>query len=334
MTKTAIRKTTLPKHVLAQCVSLLALAAFAGCGSSATGDSVAPSAPTTPNLAALGTTRTWIRLLQRPAHNPYAPLVAAKLQRTWFLPPGKLKQHELLYITQWTYGPVLIYDVSGKKLDPKPVGSISAAAHDAAVDQKGYLYLSLYNQIARYAPGKSKPTLYEPDPNGVSDGVAVADDGTVYMADDHNVLVYEHGRTKPSYTIPNPAPSYGTPLDVAVDASGNAYVPIATEGASPIYEFAPGSIYGNQLPIENDWGAVFDEVDPQGNLILSNIGFTNIGGGMGPSIQAFRPGQGQPFATFDTGNYPGRIVLNHDANALFVEDVTPTSTFVVDEYAY
>jgi hypothetical protein len=219
------------------------------------------------------------------------------------------------------------------KVRGSPVGKIKATASDITIDSKGNLYLSLYNQIARYAPGKSKPTLYQQDPNGTADHVAVANDGTVYMADDHNILVYKHGQTKPKYTISNPIPG-GAFIGVAADTAGNVYAPDVIEGASPVYEFAPGSLQGTQLPISNDWNAVFDEIDPQDNLILSNLGVTDIGGSEPPSIQVFHSGASQPFAVFDTNNYPGRITLNRDASALFVEDVTPLEKSVIDEYAY
>ncbi len=148
--------------------------------------------------------------------------------------------------------------------DPQPRRHITAAL-DAptgmAVDAAGNLFVC--NNAGQTVPGKSvfwTVTVYHPGAGmpfrtytaGVFSpvDVAVAADGTVYVANDSSeVTVYPTGSLQPSKMLR--APAGDAPIGVALDARGDvfvSYVPRSSSGGR-IYEYQAGRARGHDLGI-------------------------------------------------------------------------------------
>jgi signal peptidase len=110
-----------------------------------------------------------------------------------------------------------------------------------AVDTDGALYFVHYVQkkksdprmgkISRLMPGAKKSELYAAFTEGsVGNGIRFDKDRRMYVADykNHNVLVFEHGRTKADVYFPTrdakkDAPKFNQPNDLAIDNGGTLY---------------------------------------------------------------------------------------------------------------
>ena len=153
--------------------------------------------------------------------------------------------------------------------DVAPAFKLFSGGWGLAVDAQGYMYMSTTgNSFVVYAPnarGDATPvrTVAGPDTNlNGSTGIAVDDDGDVYIGDDgyagsgpYYVTVYPpgaNGDVAPIQTISGSNTGINAPWSVAVDSEHNIYVD--NVGADSITVFAAGA-NGNATPIQTISGS-------------------------------------------------------------------------------
>lgn len=203
-------------------------------------------------------------------------------------------------------------------------------------DSSGNLYVAdsgEYNGrwvVQRYAPGRTSPSkTYATDLSEPTD-TAVADDGTIYIANFHAassgwVAVYPKGEASKEYRLADFRG--GSPLSLALDVKQNLYVVYAlnNQGSSAVNKYAPGAKKGENLHLAFSYGAGI-QVDPAGNvLVVQQI--------LPSEILVFRPGKKQPSRSIflPNGGAPYNIALSHGGKLLFAGDSIGN---VVDRFAY
>jgi hypothetical protein len=227
----------------------------------------------------------------------------------------------LLYIGYVKYPQswISVYDQKGD--DQQPIGKITQGVDQPwglFVDARKNLYAAnlASGTVTVYPPGGTSPsaTLTKA---GHPDAVAVAPDGTVFVADcgycyrphHHSaVLEYRAGTTTPRRVFTFPAPVYAT--GIALDAQGNLYVAFYFVEVSSkslrgrVFEFQAGSKNHKDLGIRVASTAAMT-TDAQGDLVLVDQG----GASRSSAIDVFPPGSKIPSQQILTTAWG--IALNH-----------------------
>lgn len=217
--------------------------------------------------------------------------------------------------------------------NPSPLRRIVnglSAPTGVAVDASGNVYVcnnsgfgmgpkgkSSYWTVTVYHRGKAKP--FEAYTDGVWNpvDVAIAGDGTVYIANYSSaVTVYPPGSLHPSLTLT--APSGQAPIGIAFDRSGNVYVSyVFGSGGGSIYKYAPGQATGSNLGIafsgSSPHGLAFDR---SGNLLVA----VSKAPQSGSSIQVFAPGAVKPKRSIGGVFQPFMLAMSPNGRRLFVAD--------------
>jgi hypothetical protein len=176
---------------------------------------------------------------------------------------------------------------------------------------------SVYWTVTVYKHGGSKP--FRTYTEGVFSpvDVAVASDGTVYIANYSSaVTVYPPGSVQYSMTLQAP---YGwAPIGVALDRSDNvfvSYVPRSGSGGA-IYKYRPGAQTGKDLNIfftASPHGLV---IDSRGNLIVA----VSNAPSSGSEIEIFARGKKHPKQVLTGPFQPFMLALGRDERRLYVAD--------------
>jgi len=220
---------------------------------------------------------------------------------------------ERIYVASYSNSAVLVY---GPNLNSPPLRAITtgvAGPLAIALDGHGTLYVAnsgatssgaSSNTVTVYARGASKPSLTY---SGFTypEGVAVASDGTLYVADATGssgsgvVRVYRNGSTAPTSSI-----TYHNAfaMGVTVDSHDNLYVSwwAQVTRQTKVVEYAGGSGSGVNLGLHLPSHAVPSHTiafDHAGNLVLPVE--TNLYGALRPEYLAvFAPGATKPRKLF------------------------------------
>jgi sugar lactone lactonase YvrE len=151
---------------------------------------------------------------------------------------------------------------AGANGDPTPIRRIgpglgTAGARFLALDSAGNLYVSGGGGIAEFAygamPGDLPVRMISGPDTGLADpyGLAVGDDGTIYVANNSGNTITEYGPgangdVQPVRTISGPSTGLNSPYGLAVDDAGTIFV--ANYGAKTVTEYAAGA-NGDASPI-------------------------------------------------------------------------------------
>lgn len=197
-----------------------------------------------------------------------------------------------------------------------------------AVDASGNLYVcnnagqsvpgqGAYWTVTVYHHGRGKPFKAYTDGVFSPVDVAVATDGTVYIANlSSAVTVYAPGSLKAGKTLAGP--SGYAPLGVALDAKNNVYVSyiqLAGSGGH-IYRYKAGETKGRDLGISFSAEPHGLAIDHKGNLIVAVSAAPN----QGSDIEVFAPGGTHPKKTFTGPFQPFMVTLSADEIYLYVAD--------------
>jgi sugar lactone lactonase YvrE len=230
--------------------------------------------------------------------------------------PALKRNGRLIYISDngsggRNVGAVDIYPAQGQTQPRigRIVNGISAPA-GIATDTSGALYVanSGNNTVTVYPPGQTAPSVtYR---RGISDpySVAIAKDGTVYVANAistpsnaGDITEYKPRSTAPNLTITNPGES---PVSVALDARNNLYVgwySLSTESVE-VDEYVPGSTTGTNLKLDLPapsfpvYSIAFDHA---GNLVL----WYEDANHATKYLATFAPGSTKPSRTIPGGSF-------------------------------
>ncbi|HEY2475929.1 MAG TPA: hypothetical protein VGI19_14160 [Candidatus Cybelea sp.] len=194
-----------------------------------------------------------------------------------------------------------------------------------AVDTRNNLYVGNLgtSTVTVYPSGGMSPSETLTDA-GAPYGVAVARDGTVYVANHSSkspsILVYQKGQTTPSQTIP----VGGSPFELALDSHGNLF---ATAGAA-VYEFKRGSSHGKKLHLRGLRGQLTGIAFDNSNNLLVVDNHKNS-----RRVVVFPYGRVIASATITIGSAQGviGIAINYDNTEIWV---TTASGGVVQGISY
>jgi len=212
--------------------------------------------------------------------------------------------------------------------NPNPVNRITAgvlAPTGMAIDAAGNLYVAdnagqgvkghVFWTVTVYARGGSSVIRTYKDGVQTPTDVAVAPDGTVYVANLVSaVTVYAPGSLHPSRTLQ--APAGDSPVAVAADANGNAYVSYVNQTSGAVYEYAPGATRGKNLGIPFSGNPHGLALDRNGDLIVAVSNAPNPGS----SVEVFAPGSTKPKLTLTGPFQPFMVALSRKEGRLFVAD--------------
>lgn len=214
--------------------------------------------------------------------------------------------------------------------NPAPSTEITSgilAPTGMAVDSAGNLYVcnnggqihdkkNVFWTVTVYHRGA--PTPFRTYVDGIFSpvGVTVALDGTVYVANlgSADVTVYPPNAVHPSRTLA--PPSGGTPIGIALDRAGDAFVSYEINAGGVVYEYAPGSTVGKNVGITFGGNPHGLAVDAAGNLVVAISTAPNAGS----SIDVFAPGATQPKAVFTGPFQPFMLAFDRSKRRLFVAD--------------
>jgi sugar lactone lactonase YvrE len=233
--------------------------------------------------------------------------------------PLKPPPRRLLYIA--TLSEVSVYPQRGS--DQQRIGVITKDIHLAtglAVDKSESLYVSdLGNATVTVYPRGSNTPLETLTNAGRPYGIAVNDDGTIYVANEGtttetpSILVYPKGQRTPSQAIP----TKGTPFGLALDTSGNLYATVnrklrRSDYRGAVYEFERGSPKGRNLGLRGFSGRLTGiAIDKQNNLLVLDFHTHDL--------YIFGPGKTRPSQTLRI-NYrdPLDIAINRENTEIWV----------------
>jgi len=245
---------------------------------------------------------------------------------------------KLVYVCNLGAGEVEVFDQTGKL--QQPIGTITdgiLGPGGLTTDTKGNLYVSDEGPISgkwtvqMYAPGSTSPTKsYQTDLFSPTD-VAVAKDGTIYIANFNGsqngwVAVYPKGNEKKEYRLSDY--NGGAPLSVALDKQQNLYVmyDYNSDASSAVNEYKPGAKTGTNLNLAFGSGGGI-QVDPKGDIVVAQQ--------LNPSeILVFPPKATQPSKAISMpgGGEPFNFALNNKAKALFAGEYQNANQ--VDRFAW
>ena len=238
--------------------------------------------------------------------------------------------------------PVYYYNAVG--MHQAPLGHFGHfhSPYAIATDLAGNIYVpddgsgAYDGRVYVFANVTSKPFLTLDDKGGLPADLAVAADGTVYVANGYDqqscggggdVRVFKKGMSSASYIVCDSgiAQGYSQVNGVAIDAAGDVFVTweSSTNTFGRVREFTPGPNYkGHYLPpsFKNPYAIA---VDPSGNVIVSDVRV--------PAVEVFAPGSKTPKYTFAQTGDPTRIAFDAAAGHIFVADALANQ---IDEYMY
>lgn len=239
--------------------------------------------------------------------------------------------HALLYAGGPSQNAVGVYRARAD--NPKPLRTIRSglnAPTGIAVDSSGSAYVcnNAGTDARRRAPGKGtwtvavykrgQTTPFETYSDSVWNpvDVAIAADGTVYIANYSSVVtVYPPGSLHPSARLV--APSGQAPLGIAFDAAGNIFVSyVSASGGGSVYKYAPGQTTGSNLGIGFSGSPHGLAVDRDGNLVVA----VSKAPGPGSDIEIFPPGGTHPKKTINGPFQPFMIAFGRNGRELFAAD--------------
>jgi hypothetical protein len=291
-------------------LSLVALAAFAGCASGQSSQGVALTPAGSSDLRVMA------------AHLPAQKAQPEHRTGGWLSPAVTSGQH-VIYVSDFLANVVQIYPTTGS--NPAPIGQITdgiSGPMGSFVDAHGDLFTSNTTNftVTMYPKGSLNWTLRY---TGLQypTNVTVGGDGTVYIADisGNKVFEYAKGSTRPKRII-----SVTTPQGVALDAQNNLYVSYNTgaHGGGPgaVNEYAPHSTTGTTLAAQISWAAG-DAIDGSGNLVVADQSTAQV--------EIFAPGASSPTRVITTGlEDPFRLAFDKTFKHLYVADPEASAVFV------
>ena len=167
-----------------------------------------------------------------------------------------------------------------------------------------------------YKRGQTTPFRYYVDGVWNPVDIAIASDGTVYIANYSGaVTVYQPNAMHVSRTLVGPPGQ--APLGIAFDAAGNTFVSyVLPSGGGSIYEYAPGQNTGSDVGISFSGSPHGLAVDSDGNLVVAVSNAPNPGS----AILVFAPGGKQPKMTLTGPFQPFMLAFSRNGRRLFVAD--------------
>ncbi|MGA8534635.1 MAG: hypothetical protein WB615_11045 [Candidatus Tumulicola sp.] len=284
---------------LGSLVALLSLASFAGCSRSAS-----PS---------------------------YVP--AAGSSESFAIRTAAQKAAGLIYSSAFG-GNTVSYYLKGTGPNNPLAGTLSgpfAQPQGMGVDQNGDLYVSNGNDedILVFAAGSTSPTGTLDDLNKFPDDVAIARDGTVYVANGSgpigasgNVVVYAPGATSPTSTLNDK--NFLHVVGVALDKNGNLFVSCNAQqaiGTGTVVEFKVGS----STPIDTHI-----KLGYAGGIAIDGSGHIAVVDQEVPSLNIYDVGNQKPIATPNLPSASAYIAFNRTSKVLFVADYSKGEIDVFD----
>jgi hypothetical protein len=198
------------------------------------------------------------------------------------------------------------------------------------VDQSGDLYVSNGNDedVLVFAAGSTSPTATLDDPNKFPDDVAIARDGTVYVANGSgpigasgNVVVYAPGATSPTSTLNDG--NFLHVVGVALDKNENLFVSCngQVSGTGTVVEFKAGS----STPIDTHI-----KLGYAGGIAIDGSGHVVVIDQEVPSLNVYDVGKRTPVATLKLPSASAYIAFNTTSKVLFVADYSKGEIDVFD----
>ncbi|MBV9648459.1 MAG: hypothetical protein JO043_13410 [Candidatus Eremiobacteraeota bacterium] len=148
--------------------------------------------------------------------------------------------------------------------------------------------------------------------------VAVAADGTTYVANfgSHVVTVYPSHSINPSKMLV--APPNSSPLGIAFDSAGRVYVSyvLRSGGAGSIYVYNASQTHGKNIGIAFSGEPHGIALDARNNLIVA----VSKAPGSGSDVEVYPPGAKQPSLRLPGPFQPFMLTLDPNGNRLYVAD--------------
>lgn len=214
------------------------------------------------------------------------------------------------------------------------VGTLSgpfAQPQGMGIDQSGDLYVSNGNDkdVLVYAAGSTSPTATLDDPNKFPDDVAVARDGTAYVANGSgpigasgNVVVYAPGATTPTQTLNDT--NFLHVVGVALDKNQDLFVSCNAQqaiGTGTVVEFKAGS----STPVDTHI-----KLGYAGGIAIDGSGHIVVIDQEGPSLNVYDVGKRNPIARLGLPGASAYIAFNTTSKVLFVADYSKGEIDVFD----
>ena len=243
----------------------------------------------------------------------------------WLSPAAK-KCKRRLYVSSYRLDYVAIYCTKGR--NQAPIGKITdgiKTPEGASVDGKGNLYVTntSANTVTEFARGSiTRSFTYL---SGLTNpaGVAVDRNQNVYVTSlsPASMEVFPQGSNSPSRKIT----TIPYPIDVALDAAGDAYVTSYTADFKngEIVKYSPGSSQGKSLGIVTEIpGGI--ALDTAGDIVTADQRL--------PGVLVFPPGQTSPSKTFAQNTLdPDPVRFDRTEHNVYVGDAIGNAIYV---YAY
>jgi len=229
-------------------------------------------------------------------------------QRSWVSPSAA--RGGIIYVSEWGANEVELFSASPGY---QQLGVLTGftSPQGITVDRKGNLYVANTNgsDVLIYARGATSPSRTLMDPGEGPADVAVAPDGTVYVANETNasgsggsISIYPPGATTPSRTLTNS--QFYFVIGVCLDRSLNLYVSFnsSASGGGEVFQLSRSGRQwsASDTGIRVTWGGM-PAVDDAGYVVEPDQGSPYVSGAVnvyapGPvKLYAFA-GPGQPLA--------------------------------------
>jgi hypothetical protein len=227
------------------------------------------------------------------------------------------------------------YYLKGTGPNNPVAGSLSGSFSNPqgmAVDRTGDLYVTNTgdDDVLVYPRGATSPNATLNDPNKFPEDVAIASDGTVYVANvfgpigaSGNVVAYARGASNPTKTFADK--HFRHVIGVAVDKSGDLFVSYdATpgSGSGSVVEFKGGKDKATETHIRLG-GAGGVGFDRAGHLLVIDQAV--------PSLNVYEVGNREPVHQLTLPGRSAFFSFNKDSTRLYVADYALGE---IDEFRY